>query len=63
MGLTDSLLLFNNEMPVTRGKAGRVEMRDENRKVCFRRAMLNVRFLGATRWGAIKSEADVCIRS
>ena len=54
MGLTDSLLLINNEMAVTRGKAGRVEMRDENIKVCFRRGMLNVRFLGATRWGAIK---------
>lgn len=28
--LTYSLLLFNNEMAVTRGKAGRMEMRGEN---------------------------------
>lgn len=51
MGLTDSLLLFNNEMAVTRGKAGRVEMRDENIKACFRCGMLNVRFLGSNQLG------------
>ena len=51
MGLTYSLLLFNNEMAVTRGKAGRMEMRDENRKVCFRCGMLNVRFLGSNQVG------------
>ena len=57
MGLTYSLLLFNNEMAVTRGKAGRMEMRGENRNVCFRCGMLNVRFLGSNQVGRYQVES------